>query len=164
MRSRTAVRRLLRGAIIALLAVIAVGLVLSGPARFGPGDPSAEAALLSEVKKLTASVPAAGDQFGVSVAVSGDTAVVGASKEDAGGSNAGAAYVFGRNEGGTDMWGEVKKLTALDAQAGDYFGISVAVSGDTAVVGACCEDAGGTNAGAAYVFQRNEAARTTGAR
>ena len=47
---------------------------------------------------------------------------------------------------------EVKKLTASDAQDNDRFGVSVAVSGDTAVVGAYYEDAEGSNAGAAYVF------------
>ena len=109
-----------------------------------------------EVTKLTASDAQGGDFFGQSVAISGDTAVVGAYREDAGGSDAGAAYVFQRNEGGADNWGEVKKLTASDAQAGDQFGISVAVSGDTAVVGASTEDAGGDDAGVAYVFERDE--------
>ena len=109
-----------------------------------------------EVKKLTASDAQATDNFGWSVTVNGDTAVVGAFHEDAGGSLAGAAYVFQRDQGGADNWGEVKKLTASDAQAGDLFGYSVAVSGDTAVVGAIREDAGGSNAGAAYVFQRNQ--------
>ena len=84
--------------------------------------------------------------------------------EDAGGTNAGAAYVFQRDQGGADNWGEVTKLTASDAQAGDQFGHGVAVSGDTAVVGANFEDAGGSNAGAAYVFGRDWAARATGAR
>ncbi len=109
-----------------------------------------------EVRKLTASDAQAGDQFGWSVAISGDTAVIGARLEDVGGSAAGAAYVFWRNESGAGNWGEVRKLTASDAQAGDQFGWSVAISGDTAVVGAHHEDAGGDLAGAAYVFQRNE--------
>ena len=147
------IAQLLVGA--ALLAVIAAGL-LFGPAGFGPGEPTAEAAFLSEVKKLTASDAQAGDEFGISVAVSGSTAVVGAPLEDAGGTGAGAAYIFERDEGGADNWGQVKKLTASDAQAGDLFGVSVAVSGDTAVIGAHFEDAGGNLAGAAYVFQRNE--------
>ena len=112
----------------------------------------ASAASLSEVKKLTASDAQAGDQFGISVALSGDTAVVGANGEDAGGTNAGAAYVLQRDQGGADNWGQVTKLTASDAQANDFFGISVALSGDTAVVGANEEDAGGSGAGAAYVF------------
>ena len=51
---------------------------------------------------------------------------------------------------------EIKKLTASDAQAGDVFGRSVAIDGDTSVVGACCEDTGGSSAGAAYVFERAE--------
>ncbi len=117
---------------------------------------SAEAVALIEVKKIIASDAQAADLFGGSVAVSGDTAVVGAFFEDAGGTEAGAAYVFQRDEGGADNWGEVQKLTASDAQAGDFFGISVAISGDTAIVGAFFEDAGGTEAGAAYVFQRDE--------
>ncbi len=109
-----------------------------------------------EVKKLTASDAQAGDQFGYSVAVSGDTVVVGANDEDSAGSGTGAAYVFRRNHGGADNWGEVKKLIASDAQGGDNFGWSVTVSGDTVVVGAYVEDAGGSAAGAAYVFQRNQ--------
>ena len=106
-----------------------------------------------QVQKLTASDPGADDWFGTSVAVSGDIAVVGAHAEGAGGDEAGAAYVFSRNQGGTDNWGEVEKFTASDTEAGDFFGFSVAVSGEVAVVGAVAEDAGGLNAGAAYVFQ-----------
>ena len=147
---------LVRGAIVALLVMIATGL-LSGPAGFGAAPQSAEAALLSEVKKLLASDAQTLDNFGISVAVSGDTAVVGAWHEDAGGLfRAGAAYVFQRGQGGAGNWGEVTKLTASDAQADDGFGYSVAVSGDTAVVGAIQEDPVGTDAGAAYVFQRDQ--------
>ena len=111
-----------------------------------------------EVKKLTAPDPEAGDNFGVGVAVSGDTAVVGAIGDDAGGIGfaTGAAFVFGRDQGGADNWGELKKLIASDAEAGDEFGTSVAISGDTAVVGKPRDDAGGSLAGAAYVFGRNE--------
>ena len=72
--------------------------------------------------------------FGISVAVSGDTAVVGAHRDDTpAGDDAGSAYVFVRS-GGT--WTQQAKLTASDAAAGDLFGFSVAVAGDTAVVGA----------------------------
>ena len=56
------------------------------------------------------------------------------------------------NQGGADGWGQVAKLTASDAQADDRFGASVSISGDTLVVGAPYEDAGGSEAGAAYVF------------
>ena len=107
-----------------------------------------------EVKKLIASDAQAGDVFGWKVAISGDIVVVGAN--DAGASLAGAAYVFQRDEGGADNWGEVKKLTAFDADAGDLYGTGVAVSGDIVVVGAAREDAGGQDAGAAYVFQRDQ--------
>ncbi len=140
----------------ALLLLVVAATLLSGPSGFGPEPQSAEAAFLSEVKKLLASDAQANDLFGASVAVSGDIAVVGAYWEDAAGSDAGAAYILQRNEDGADNWGEVTKLTASDAQAGDQFGFSVAVSGDTTVVGASAEDAGGTQAGAAYVFQRDQ--------
>ena len=114
-----------------------------------------EATSLNEIKKLTASDAEADDWFGQSVAVNGDTAIVGAQREDAGGSFAGAAYVFQRDQGGADNWGEVTKLTASDAETSDQFGYSVALSGDTAIVGARFEAAGGASAGAAYVFQRD---------
>ena len=96
--------------------------------------------------KLTASDGAAGDLFGHAVSLSGDTAVIGAPIDDA---SKGSAYVFVRN--GT-TWSEQAKLTASDGLAGDYFGISVSLSGDTVVVGAYEDDAG---KGSAYVFTRN---------
>ncbi|MCH7719169.1 MAG: hypothetical protein IIB21_06830 [Chloroflexi bacterium] len=140
-----------------LIVLIAAGALLSGPAGFGPGEPqSSEAAFLSEVKKLLAPNPDFFDLFGSSVAVSGDTAIVGALSDDDGGGTAGAAYVFQRNQGGADNWGLVKKLLASDAEANDQFGTSVAISGDIAVVSAHFEDTEGANAGAAYVFQRDQ--------
>ena len=109
-----------------------------------------------EVKKLIASDAQIDDRFGYSVAVAGDVMFIGAYCEDEGGTNAGAVYVFERNTGGINAWGEVKKLTASNSEENAYFGISVAVAGDTAIVCAYCEDVGGiTNAGAAYVFERN---------
>jgi hypothetical protein len=66
--------------------------------------------------------------------------------------NTGAAYVFGRDEGGAGNWGQVNKLTASDAEDADFFGVSVAVSGDTVVAGAYQETTLGSAAGAAYVF------------
>ena len=108
-----------------------------------------------EVEKLIASDPEAGASFGFSVALSGDIAIVGAPYDVSGGGT-GAAYVFSRNQGGTDNWGEVKKLESSDIELNDVFGIGVAVSGDMAIVGAHREGAGGMNAGAAYVFSRNQ--------
>jgi hypothetical protein len=114
--------------------------------------------------------------FGTSVAVSGDTIVVGAYMEDSNATgvngnqsnhsapNAGAAYVFARN--GTN-WTQQAYLKASNSGAGDHFGVSVAVSGDTVVVGAYEEASNATGvdgnqsdnsapeAGAAYVFVRS---------
>ncbi len=108
-----------------------------------------------QVIKLTASDAAAGDLFGTSVAIEGDYVVVGASSEDGGGSDRGAAYIFYRHQNGTDSWGEVVKLTASDGEDSDTFGYSVAINGDFVVVGALYEDSGGNNSGAAYIYGRN---------
>jgi hypothetical protein len=109
-----------------------------------------------QVQKLAGSDAEDYDNFGNSVAISGDTVVVGAYLEDGAGSNRGAAYVFARNQGGPDSWGQVQKLTGSDAEDEDHLGISVAISGDTVVVGAVGEDGAGNNRGAAYVFERNQ--------
>lgn len=129
---------------------------------------------------LKASNTGSGDQFGISVAVSGDTVVVGAQGEDSNAtgvdsdqtdnsaSNAGAAYVFVRSGG---VWTQQAYLKASNTgnpgDFGDLFGYSVAVSGDTVVVGAPFEDSNATgidgdqasnnasNSGAAYVFVRD---------
>ncbi|MFC1968587.1 Ig-like domain-containing protein, partial [Chloroflexota bacterium] len=109
-----------------------------------------------EVQKLTASDGAAGDDFGISVSISGDTIVIGAGGDDDNGDGSGSAYVFERNQGGADNWGEVQKLTASDGAAFDGFGYSVSVSGDTIVVGAGGDDDNGNGSGSAYVFERNQ--------
>lgn len=96
------------------------------------------------------------DLFGESVAIDGSTIVVGARLDDGGGTNSGSAFVFRRNRGGTDNWGLRKKLKASDVAAFTQFGSSVAISGDLVVVGARRDDGIGTNAGAAYVFDRFE--------
>ncbi|MGK3992648.1 FG-GAP repeat protein [Sorangium sp. So ce1024] len=104
-----------------------------------------------EQGKLMPTVGAANDQFGVSVAVSGDTALIGARFDDERGSDAGAAYVFVRSGG---RWSHQAKITAADADASDQFGCSVAVSGDTALIGARQDDDAGTDSGSVYVFTR----------
>jgi hypothetical protein len=116
----------------------------------------------SQVQKIVASDRASNDKFSSSVSISGDYAIVGAVNEDqdaTGGntlSNAGSAYIF-RNMAGT--WSQVQKIVASDRGAADYFGQSVAVSGDYAIVGANFEDndvTGGnvlSNAGSAYIFK-----------
>jgi len=110
---------------------------------------------MTQKAKLTASDKAAGDWFGHSVAISGDVVVVGAPYADPGGTGtAGAAYVFVKPGGGWANMTQTAKLTASDKAAGDWFGISVAISGDVVVVGAEYADPGGTiDAGAAYMFE-----------
>jgi hypothetical protein len=102
--------------------------------------------------KITASDGAAEDQFSYSVAISGDYAVVGAWGDDDAGSYSGSAYIFKRD--GT-VWTEQAKITASDGTEGDYFGCSVAISGDCAVVGAYGNDDNGGESGSAYIFKRD---------
>jgi hypothetical protein len=109
-----------------------------------------------QVATLAAGDAADVDYFGVAVDISGDYAVVGAAGENGSGTNQGAAYVFYRNQGGADNWGQVKKLTAADKADNDSFGYAVAIDGDTIVVGADGEDGDGTDRGAAYIFLKDE--------
>ncbi|MFP4557739.1 MAG: T9SS type A sorting domain-containing protein [Bacteroidales bacterium] len=111
-----------------------------------------------EVKKILAADGVSSDLFGISVDISGDFAIVGASFNDGlGWENSGAAYIFQKDAGGENNWQQIKKLVALDASADDNFGISVAIDGNVAVVGARYNDANGnTDAGAAYIFYKDE--------
>ena len=103
----------------------------------------------TQQQKLTASDGATNAKFGSSASVSGDTAVIGAT----GDSGNGAGYVFVRS--GT-TWTEQQKLTASDGAAGDAFGVSASVSGDTVLIGANFDDDNGSNSGSAYVFEPND--------
>ena len=115
-------------------------------------------------------IPRRTDQFGVSVAISGDTLAVGAQFEDSNGNQSdnsapdtGAVYVFTRTGG---VWTQQAYLKASNTEAGDQFGVAVALAGDTLAVGALAEaseatginHAGNNNnapgSGAAYVFTR----------
>lgn len=93
----------------------------------------------------------ASEVFGAAAAISGDVAAVGASN-DAG---SGSVYVFARNQGGADSWGLVKVVAPDTPVSGARFGDAVALQGDRLVVGAWDDDTANTNAGAAYVFERN---------
>ena len=107
---------------------------------------------LNETAELTASDPASIDDFGKHLAISGDSAIVGAFLDDDDGKNSGSAYVFVKPAGGwSGALNETAKLPASDAAAYDLFGQSVAISGDTAIVGAQDND-GGSASGSAYVF------------
>jgi hypothetical protein len=110
----------------------------------------------TEPQELVAPDGAPGDFFGISVAIAGDTAVVGARLDDTvAGPNAGSVSVFVRS--GT-TWTLRQQLFASDGSAGDAFGTSVSLSADTLVVGAPVADTvGGVDAGAVYVFVRTGA-------
>jgi alpha-tubulin suppressor-like RCC1 family protein len=104
----------------------------------------------SRQARIVATGGASSDQFGISVAIDGDYAVIGSSGDDDAGSSSGSAYIFVRS--GTS-WTQQYNLTAgTDAQAGDKFGISVSISGDSVIIGA---ESKNSNAGAAYVYVRN---------
>ena len=105
----------------------------------------------TEAQKLFARDGAEGDFFGGSVAMDGDTAVIGAWSNDSDNVvNSGAAYVFKRTGRG---WRQQAKLTASDGAEGEFFGSGgVAVDGDTAVIGAFRGDGNAVDSGGAYVF------------
>jgi hypothetical protein len=100
----------------------------------------------SQQQKLTPFDGSVTDQFGSSVSIDVDTIAVGAFGNNG---SRGAAYIFIRNG---PSWIQEQKLTATDAAAGDDFGWSVALSGESAVVGAPGDDG---SRGSAYVFVRN---------
>ena len=103
---------------------------------------------MTETIKLSASDGAAGDYFGVSVGISGDTAVIGAQAAPSW-TFQGAAYIFERSAPGA--WSETAKLTASDAPGDKDLGQSVAISGDTVVAGAPGDS---SHRGAAYVYHK----------
>lgn len=105
--------------------------------------------------KLNASDPFANDFFGYSVALSGDTAIVGAYRDDDNGHNSGSAYLFDATTGA-----QRAKLTASDGGINHHFGYSVAISGDTAIVGAWADRENGHSSGAAYLFDATMGAQT----
>jgi len=113
------------------------------------------------VKKIKANDGIAGDNFGAAVSVKGDKVLVGASMNDEKGLNAGAAYLFAKNQGGTDNWGQIAKITATDTEAGDMFGASLQLDTDFAIVGAALEDEKGVNAGSAYLFGKDQGGADT---
>jgi len=90
--------------------------------------------------------------FGGAVAISGDIAIIAANADDDNGDLSGAAYVFERDS--DDTWVETQKLLAPDGEIGDSFGISVAISADWAIIGAELDDDAGPQRGSAYLFER----------
>ncbi len=108
----------------------------------------------TQVAKLVADDGAENDRFGSALALSVDTALVGVPYDAVGDNGAqGSAYVFARSESG---WSQQAHLLAGDGAAADWFGYAVALSGDTALVGAVVDDIGAQiNQGSAYIFTRS---------
>jgi hypothetical protein len=101
-------------------------------------------------KKIRPSRSFAGASFGADVSILGDYALVGAGGDNSIAYKSGAAYLFNRNQGGINNWGEVKQITAMDAKASGSYGISIGLSSDMIVVGTKDSDLG-SNAGAGYI-------------
>ena len=106
-----------------------------------------------ETAKLLTQGGEAGDQFGNSAALYGETALVGSIGDNDNGIDAGAVYVFERK--GLGNWTEATKLLPRDGEAGDQFGRSVDLDGGIAVVGSWDDDDNGSRSGSAYVFERD---------
>jgi len=133
--------------------------VESGVAVFGaPGTGNGAATIFergssnswSVAATVSASDGATGDDFGAATAIDGSIVAVGAPDGPGNAADAGAVYVF-RKVGAS--WTQVAKVIASDGANGDDFGASIALKGDTLVVGAPLADVGATDAGAAYVFR-----------
>jgi len=100
-----------------------------------------------QIAKLLPNDGAEDDEFGSSVAIYGTTAIVGASQNDDNGSESGSAYLFDTTNGQ-----QIAKLLPNDGSSNDFFGFSVAINGNTAIVGARENDDNGTQSGSAYMF------------
>lgn len=142
----------------AKLGMNATGLDLQGNTIVcgAPGDDSwkgslyifeNEAGVWSENQKVTLDVQEDFEAFGISVAISGDYIVAGASESDG---LMGSAHVFKKDTDG--LWSHLQEINASDGSAGDFFGSSVSIDGDYLVVGAYGEN---TTTGAAYIFKKD---------
>lgn len=126
--------------------------IVGAPAHIYKGEVSGGAYLYDAatgdlIKTLHSNDQAAGDNFGVAVAISGTTAIVGASGDDDNGDRSGSAYLFDAKTGQ-----QIAKLLPVDGAELDWFGRSVAINGTTAIVGATSDDDNGENSGSAYLF------------
>lgn len=139
-------------------------LAVGAPGVDGPGTANAGAVYLLDRNTggpdnwgELAKVGATADYFGVAVSLSGDTLVASAIHDTGLLGDPGYVYVFERDAGGLNAWGQVKELIPSDLVGFEEFGVSVSISGDTIVVGAMFATNGsGLLAGAAYVFERDQ--------
>lgn len=110
-----------------------------------------------EQARLQASAGASEDFFGIAVALAEDYAFISAHGDDDRGSNAGAVYIFRREQSnGGEAWVEKLKLKAADGEVNDFFGVALAAAGRDLVIGAYGDDDRANHAGAAYIFSREE--------
>lgn len=111
-----------------------------------------------EWRRLEPSTVTAGNRFGRSVAITDDFLAVGASEQVTVAGQTGSVYLYGRNEGGTDNWGEWMRLTPTNLTGASRFGYSVAMHGDLLAVGApdATLPGGAASAGAVFLFKRHQ--------
>jgi hypothetical protein len=147
---------------IAALASLALGCGTEPfPELFDGPTPN----MVEYAAKLRAIDPGSYDRFGDALALDGDTIAVGARLDDGAcpsyiRCDSGSVQIHGRNGGGMDTWGDAVLREAMDAQAGDEFGWTLALAGDTLVVGSPGDDAvcpadPDCDSGAAYVYERD---------
>ncbi|GJM21322.1 MAG: hypothetical protein DHS20C15_12370 [Planctomycetota bacterium] len=133
-------------------------LALAGAPGVAPNEPSQGSAVLfevtngswSELQELSPSGSSPTKSFGCSVAASNNTMIVGDSLAD----DCGAVYVFTRAGPESTIWSQQARLLPADGAPFDRFGSAVAISGNTALIGAPLDDDGGDRTGSAYVFVR----------
>ncbi|MGP1273342.1 MAG: FG-GAP repeat protein, partial [Phycisphaerales bacterium] len=133
------------------------GTVAAIGAPFNPGNGTncgavylMDTATGDQIGKVVPSDGEGGDQFGYAVSLDGAMLLVGARWEDTGADQAGAAYLFDVTDPANPV--ELAKLTPPAPDPQDFFGFSVAVSGDVALVGAMFDDDLGLDSGAVYVY------------
>ena len=102
-------------------------------------------------EKIVAFDPASADQFGESLALEGDTLVVGARADDDQGSSSGSVYIYSRSGG---SWTLDTKLVDPDGESSDSFGASVALEGDRLAVGTPGDTDMGYFSGSVTLFNR----------
>ena len=111
----------------------------------------------AEITKLLADGGQALDEFGYTVGIDGNYAIVGTPNDNENGDDAGAVFIYKKDEGGNNNWGLIKKIIATDGQAGDKFGYSVSIYGEYAIVGSPYHNNNGyTDAGAVYFIKKDE--------
>jgi len=108
------------------------------------------------VTKITTSDAVSDDNFGYSVALDGEYIVSGASGKDDNGNSSGAAYVFKKDEGGINNWGQLTKLVPSSITASDAFGFQLDLENDILAVSAYNSDLSQSNGGAIFIFHKND--------